>query len=258
VTARVTALSVTPVKGTRIQTVDSIDLERSGARGNRRFFVIDDRDRMVNAKVLGELQTVVATFDSGRLEMRFADGSCVEEEVRAGAELTVRFFSRRRQVRLVEGPWSEALSRQLGVALRLVEDGSAVDRGAVGAVSLISRASLERLAREALVPDLDARRFRMLVEIEGVSANEEDAWVGRSVRVGEAEVRLEGHVGRCLITSRDPETGQIDLPTLDVLRDYRGEVPGATEPLPFGVYGRVVQEGRVEVGDAVSLDRVGR
>ena len=65
---------------------------------------------------------------------------------------------------------------------------------------------------------------------------------------------FEGHVGRCLITSRDPDTGVVDLPTLDILGDYR-RVLDSTEPLPFGVYGSVVTPGVIRVGDSVSLRR---
>ena len=49
-----------------------------------------------------------------------------------------------------------------------------------------------------------------------------------------------------------PETGEIDLPTLDIVRDYRGETR-STEALPFGIYGEVVRECTVRVGDAVTV-----
>ena len=65
-------------------------------------------------------------------------------------------------------------------------------------------------------------------------------------------VSFSGHVGRCLITSRDPDTGEVDLPTLDVLGAYRTGLD-TTEPLPFGIWGRVVSPGAVSVGDEVTL-----
>jgi hypothetical protein len=252
---RVTTLSVTPVKATRLQVVDSVELDETGARGNRRFFVIDQRDRMVNSKILGGLQKVVSEFDeaTGRLAFRFPDGRVMEDVVSAGGDhIEVRFFSTPRAARVIDGPWSQAVSDLVGQPLRLVDGGPAVDRGRDGAVSLISRASLDRLASQAGVDEVDARRFRMLIEVDGVEAHEEDSWVGRSVQVGPAVLRFEGNVGRCLITSRDPDTGEVTLPTLDVLRGYRGDVE-CTEPLPFGVYGRVLQGGRVSVGDPVAL-----
>jgi uncharacterized protein YcbX len=154
---------------------------------------------------------------------------------------------------MVLGPWSEALSEYVSSPLWLVEsvDGGAVDRRGEGAASLISRASLARLAEAGGESDVDTRRFRMLIEIDGVAAHAEDEWVGRSVRVGDALIEFGGHVGRCLITSRHPETGVVDLPTLDILRDYRGELQ-TTEPLPFGIYGPVLEPGAIKVGDEVA------
>ena len=92
----------------------------------------------------------------------------------------------------------------------------------------------------------------MLIEIDGVEPHEEDGWVGSQVRVGPALLRMHGHVGRCLITSRDPESADVDLPTLEQLGEYRREVD-STEPLPFGIYGEVLEGGSVRVGDAVMV-----
>jgi MOSC domain-containing protein YiiM len=41
------------------------------------------------------------------------------------------------------------------------------------------------------------------------------------------------------------------VPTLDILGSYRDGIE-STEPLPFGVWGRVVEPGTVRVGDEVS------
>ena len=90
------------------------------------------------------------------------------------------------------------------------------------------------------------------IEIDGVGAHAEDEWIGCSVRFGAALVAVRGNVGRCLITSRAPDSGEIDLPTLDILRSYRGALQ-TTEPLPFGVYGEVLQAGTVRLGDAVAV-----
>jgi len=248
---RVTALSVTPVKGLRLQRVDRIDLGRKGAVGDRRFIVVDARDRMINSKVMGELQTVVAECVDGHLRLQFPDGRAVEAPVALGEPIAAQFFSRIVEGRVLDGPWAGALSEHVGKQVRLVEAEGSVDRGAPGAASLISRASLDRLASEAGVDAVDARRFRMLIEVDGLDAHEEDDWVGRPTRVGESVIRWGGHVGRCLITSRHPETAGIDLPTLDILGDYRGRLQ-TTEPLPFGIYGAVERGGAVTVGDEVT------
>lgn len=259
--AVVVGLAFTPVKATRLHAVSSLELGSDGVSDNRRFYVVDARDRMVNSKSVGALQTIVADYSAAdrRLRLELPDGRVVEDEIRLGGELDTRFFSEQRRARLVEGPWSEAFSEVAGRPLRLVEPcgaGHGVDRGPDGAVSLISRASLARLASAGGVDGpIDVRRFRMLLEIDGVGAHEEDGWVGgRPLRIGDAVVAFGGHVGRCLITSRDPDSGVVDLPTLDILGDYRsaGAVE-TTEPLPFGVWGRVVEPGTVRVGDEVSV-----
>ncbi len=64
-----------------------IELDELGARGNRRFYVIDERGRMVNGKRLGDLQTVIADYDveSGQLGLAFPDGTVGGRRGRATA-----------------------------------------------------------------------------------------------------------------------------------------------------------------------------
>lgn len=255
--ATVTALSYTPVKGTRLHTADRLELGPAGAPGDRRFYLIDARGRMLNGKTLGALSAVVASLADGALTLEFPDRPAVSGPVEVGEPLTTRFYSRERTALLVEGPWEKALSEYLDQPVRLVApdgSGSAIDRGARGGVSLVSRGSLDALAALGALDGIDARRFRMTVEIDGVEAHAEDAWVGSVVRIGGARVHFHGHVGRCLITSRHPKTGAIDVPTLAILERYRGAVSGATEPLPFGIHGEVLTPGVVAAGDAVALE----
>jgi len=184
----VTALSLTPVKGTRLRSVDHVRLEPDGVRENRRFYLIDEGDRLANGKRLGALTTILSDYDDAarRLSLRFPDGRVVEDAITLGDLVQTRFYSHRARGRIVGGPFSAALSEHVGESLRLVEavePGGAVDRGADGVASLISRASLARLAEVAEEPTVDPRRFRMLIEFDGVAAHAEDAWAGRRVEM---------------------------------------------------------------------------
>jgi uncharacterized protein YcbX len=250
----VTALAITAIKGSRLQIVDVVDLQRTGAAGNRSFYLIDERGRMVNGKEVAKLQAVVAKLDDQEATLRITlpDGHEVSAPVILGETVATRFFSRPRTDQLVDGPFSAALSAALDRPLRLVHTASAVDRGRRGVASLISRGSLRRLADVGGVSDVDQRRFRMLIEVEGLEPHGEDAWVGRRTRIGESLIRWHGHVGRCLVTSRNPQSGDVDLPTLDILGEYRRELD-STEPLPFGIHGEVLQAGEVRVGDPVEF-----
>ena len=62
----------------------------------------------------------------------------------------------------------------------------------------------------------------------------------------------QGNVGRCAITTQNPETGKPDLDTLKALARYRGRGCRPTEPLPFGVHAAVAVPGRVRLGDPVT------
>lgn len=250
----VVALATTPVKGMRVQSPAALEIGPQGVAGDRRFYLIDERGRLMNGKHVGMLPSVGADCaDDGRtLTLTLPDGTVVGGTVELGDPIDTRFFSRSARARPLLGPWSQALSDHFERPLRLVEGlGSAsLDRGTRGAVSLMSRASLAGLAEVAGEHQVDARRFRMTVEIDGVGAHEEDAWIGGDIRIGAALVRMHGHVGRCSTTTRHPENGLVDLPVLDLLRSYRGGLE-TTEPLPFGIYGEVLEGGRVAVGDAV-------
>jgi uncharacterized protein YcbX len=121
-----------------------------------------------------------------------------------------------------------------------------------GAATLLGTGSLRALARAFGFDDVDARRFRMNFGIDGLGEHEEDEWLGRRVQIGEAVVVPQGNVGRCAVTTQNPETGEPDLDTLKALAGYRRQVE-TTEPLPFGVHAAVAQAGAVRLGDPVEL-----
>jgi MOSC domain-containing protein len=254
-TARVCWITVAPVKGMALVHRDEVFVELFGVRDNRRFHVVGEGGRLLNGKQLGELQQIAATWDetANTLALGFPDGSSVDGTVELGDRITTIFFGRPVEGRLVVGPWSEALTEFVGREIRLVQadaPGDAVDRGAAG-VTMLSTGSLEAMRAAAGIADaVDPRRFRMLFGLEGLDAHEEDAWVDRRVMIGEAVARVRGNVGRCIVTSRHPETGVRNLATLDVLAEYRDGVP-TTEALPFGIWAKVAEPGVVRLGDTV-------
>jgi len=252
---RLVRICIAPVKALHVVDLDEIELTRAGVSGDRRFWLVDGNRRLVNGKGHPELMRVLPEWDeeSRRLALAFPDGAVVGGEVELGEVFAAELYGMPHPSRLVTGPWAEALSDFVGEPVTLLwSEGGAQDRGndRGGWATLVSRGSLEALGAEAGATEpVDGRRFRMLFEIDGVDPHEEDTWLGKRVQIGDAVILPLGDVGRCVVTTCNPDTAVSDLDTLEVLARYRRD--GVAEPLPFGVYCDVAVPGRVRLGDAV-------
>ena len=93
-------------------------------------------------------------------------------------------------------------------------------------VTIVSSASVARLAREAGLESLDARRFRSLFELDGC-ARARGGRRGRAAasRSARRSIEVGEPVIRCAVTTRDPDTGERDLDTLAA--DRRATAAGA-------------------------------
>jgi len=248
----VSLISIAPVKGFALLHPDEVELGPDGVSTNRRFYVAElDGTRLRSSKT-DWLCRFRAEYDAEAeaLRVRLPDGTEVEgSAAENGQRIRSDFNGRDVEASIVDGPWTEALSTEAGKLVRLarvVRPATSYDHVA----SLISEASLDRLAEQAS-DAVDGRRFRMLFTLAGCEAHEEDGWNGRLLRVGDAVLRAGGPIERCAVTTRDPDTGERDLDTLRLIRDYRGVSDRQT--VDFGVYADVVEPGRVRTGDPVEL-----
>ena len=244
----VSRLSYTPVKGLALAHPRRILLSREGLVENRLFYVIAEDGRRYELRRDGRLALVAASYEreADTLTLRFPEGTVAEATVEVDGAVSTDFYGRLVTGRVVVGPLAEALSTFLGRPVRLVKadrPGTALDSER-GTVSLVSEASVAELASVASLPDVDERRFRMLIGLDGCRAHEEDDWVGRDMRVGEAVIHVLKRVVRCAATTHSPETGERDLDTLRLIQSYRGG-----RDVEFGVEARVVAPGQVAVGD---------
>jgi len=251
---RVTRISVSAVKGFRLSHPEDVRLGPAGVDENRRFFLVDAEGQRLRSSLTPWPVRVRADYDAEceRLRLRFSDGRTVDgDAVARGARIHSTSGTLDVVGHVVEGPWEAPLSKLAGQPVRLARAACA-GAGLNAPVTLVSDGSLTSLARAAGLHAIDPRRFRMLFELDGCAAHEEDTWEGRMLEIGSAVVCVGGPVDRCAVTTRDPETGERDLDTLRLLKEYRGQRESDGAVL-FGVYASVERPGLVRVGDAVAL-----
>ena len=253
----VVRLSIAPVRSLALEHPEQIDVTLNGVLEDRRFYLVDGAGRLVDRLVSGRLVQVRAHTDPAgeRLRLTFPDGTVIDETVRLGEAVRTPIYDRMAIGHLVEGRWAVALEPYARRWVRMVRTDQPGGTRAGNPTSLISRASLNALAAAAGVSDVDGRRFRMLIELDGSEPHEEDGWIGRRIKLGGTILRVTERDARCAITTQDPDTGERDLDTLRTIISYRGVMPnedGAPKAM-FGVLADVEQPGAIRLGDEVRL-----
>lgn len=248
----VAALSIAPVKGMRLVAVQAVTLDPSGPRGDRAFHVREGDGALALTSRNPALVQVVPAWDADReeLALEFPDGDRVAGPIVRGERVETAFYDGRAVPgHEVDGPFAPALSAHLGRPVTLVARDDAVSGGDDAPVTLMSLGSLAAVRDRLGVHELDARRFRMAVTVDGVRPWEEHGWAGREVAIGAALVRVDAPTERCVVTTRSPDDGHRDLPVLRALAGLRGK-----DDVSFGVWCTVLRPGAVSVGDAVRAD----
>ncbi len=249
--------SIAPVRSLGLEHPDEIELTANGVAEDRRFYLIDERGFLVDRVVVGRLVQASGHTDpeGGTLRITLPDGAVVAGEVELGEAVETPLHGRVAIGHVVVGPWAAALEGLAGRPVRVVRTDAVGGTRRGNAASLVSHGSLGELARHAGVPSIDARRFRMLIELDGTTPHEEDAWIGHRIGIGTAVLAVTERDARCAITTQDPDTGERDLDTLRTILAYRGPLPDAKGRLNamFGVLADVVEPGLVRLGDEVRV-----
>ncbi|MCI0584960.1 MAG: MOSC domain-containing protein [Chloroflexi bacterium] len=253
----VARLSIAPVRSLGLVHPQEVELTERGVVEDRRFYLIDDAGKLVDRHVSGPLVQVATWTDPAARTLRFdlPDGRKIEGTVALGEPVETYVYGRTAAGRVVEGPWAGALEAIAGRPVRVVRCDRVGGTRDGNPASLISEGSLRELARNAGVEAVDGRRFRMLIELDGEVAHEEDDWIGGRIALGGAILRVTERDARCAITTQDPDTGIRDPDTLRTIISYRGPIRdehGAPKAM-LGVLADVEQPGRVRLGDEVRV-----
>jgi uncharacterized protein len=246
----VSQLAIAPVKGMRLQCTSEVRLGPHGITGDREFLVIGEDHKLLLTSHTPALLQIEPAWDRARnvLTLSFPDGDVVQDMPEPGAAATTRTYAGREIPGwIIPGPLGAALSGYLGRPVHLFRRAPEHNGADDEPVTLMSEASLQALAAEFSGTVPDSRRFRMTITIAGTDAWAEHAWGGQKVAVGEVMLRVIAPVPRCIVTTRNPESGATDARVLHALARLRGK-----NDITFGVWCEILRPGGIHVGDAVT------
>lgn len=257
-------INLFPVKSCAPLTPDHAIVERRGLRGDRRWMIVDAEGQFISARKHPRLVLIRAVLDADALVLD-APGmtrlSLAADAYASGSKVIVWDDE-------VAGLPAQAdadvwISHYLGVAARFVfmaddcvrpidpnfaKPGDQVSFADGFPLLLISQAALDDLnARlESPVPML---RFRPSLVIANTAPHAEDDW--HTIRIGEVAFDVVKACVRCVLTTVDPATGEVDptgepLRTLITYRRGRKGVTFGQNLIPRG-------SGTIRLGDQVSI-----
>jgi uncharacterized protein YcbX len=217
-----------PVKSMLGEACERVELDERGVQGDRLYAVRDANGNLGSGKTTRRFRHMEGLFGfralhhDGALQIVFPDGQRIP-----GSDPAIH----------------QALSRALNLPVTLAGEESVLHFDSAP-VHLVTTASLRWL--QAGLPDsrIDERRFRpnIVLEVPG-DAPVEQAWIGRTIRLGNSAVlRVSDSTERCVMTT----FAQSDLPADARVLKRIGRDAG----LQFGVYAEVLAPGTVACGDA--------
>jgi uncharacterized protein YcbX len=227
---QVAALWRYPVKSMAGERLSAADISWHGIAGDRRWaFVRPEQSRNGFPWLTLRERPDLAHHRPGLSDPARPDASPVLVRTPDGRELDVA---------------DPALAASLGAGVRAMKQ----DRGVFDALPLSllttrSLSSLGRLAGRRLAPE----RFRPNLLIEPVAGDDfpEEAWLGQTLRIGDAALRIDARDGRCAVITIDPESLERDRGVLRAVARERAN--------RLGVYASTVRPARVTIGAPVEL-----
>ena len=247
-------INIAPVKSMGLVSLDEVVLDLGGIQHDRRFYLVNAQGRLLTRRQVGKLAQLTTSWDvaAERLTIGFPGGTTLEGQPDLDRPVWTIVWGRRVRGRALMGEWTAALSDFCEQPVALIMSDLPCQVFDEFPVSVLSRASVERLSSEMGMSEdecLATDRFRPTLLLDGCEPHQEDGWMNRPITVGDAIVRILAPDPRCAIVDQHPDTGETDN---EVVRSILGYRPSPAAAF-FGVYGLVEKPGTVRVGDEVGV-----
>ena len=263
----VAALYRHPVKGFTPESRESLTVRADGrVEGDRVLaFLLGDAPEEAPQQAAGadwwpkvNMLALVNTPGLARLTLRYDEAArrvAISEGTTVIADDGLDEAGRARLAAAM-GAWASAQAEQPDLArpgrlpLRLIGDGatSRYQDNFTGNVTMHGRGSLASLADALNDSELDERRFRSNIVLEGLEPWAELAWAGHAIRIGEVMFDVLRPAVRCLATHANPADGARDRDVMNTLVKVFGH-----ERPSFAVHMYPRDGGEVRLGDRVEV-----
>lgn len=219
-----------PVKSMAGEALEQAELSWHGMAGDRRWaFIRPGLERSGFPWLTIRERPAMARYRPRLAELAQPDRCATIVRTPDGADLDVA---------------DPALAAELGDGVRVIKQ----DRGVFDTfpLSLITTQTIAALGA-SVGAELAVARFRpnIVVTADG-DGFPEDAWVGATLSIGEAQLRVDKRDQRCVMVNVDPTTTERDPRILRAIAAERAAC--------LGVYGTTARPGRVAIGDPVLLE----
>ncbi len=259
---RLKSIHLYPLKSARGIDLDSVELDRFGPRGDRRWMLVDESGRFVSQRESAEMTQLGVAPLAGGLRLSLGAEQIDVATPESMPLLDVDIWDDRVTARDAGAAVSTWLERVFGRPLRLVYMGDDCERRVDPGFArrgetvsfadgfpllLISASALDEL-NSRLTQPVALDRFRPNLVVEGCEPHAEDGW--RRIRIGPVEFQVAKPCARCAVPSLDQRTGEKHPEILRALASYRR---GEDRQVYFGQNLLYAEVGTLSTGDTVEV-----
>jgi uncharacterized protein YcbX len=253
-----------PVKSLGGNNLESVVVEKRGLKNDRRFMFIDSNNNFVTARTHHKLGGISVQQNSNDLIFynNFNNSSVYQPIEISSNKIKVSIWGTATLCHLIiNNTVDKWISTFVGEPIRLVymadddirvvnpkygKTGEIVSFADGFPILITNTQSLDDLNNRLQIP-VPMTRFRPNLVIEGNLPWEEDHW--KKIKIGEVVIRIVKPCARCVVTTINPETGEMNKEPIHTLSLFRKE----NNNVLFGMNAIAEQFGLINEGDDIEI-----
>ncbi|MFS8184340.1 MOSC domain-containing protein [Pseudovibrio denitrificans] len=226
---KIQALWHYPIKSLLGETRSKLDLNERGVVGDRHFAIADAQGKFGSGKNtrrfkrIDNLLSLRAMSEGGIVSIGFPDG---------------------RSINVNSEQINHQLTEFLGQPVSVVPERN-ISHFDDGPVHLLLSSEIAKLQRLAPNTQIDERRFRPNIILDVPQHMTDDDLVGKILKIGDVQLEVTHKTERCRMVTIAQDDLEFEP---DILRTIARDFD-----VKFGIYAKVVQSGRIAVGQEVSV-----